>query len=228
MSKIALMFLVVVNEIKRPEQLFSCVVPIAMGVILQGAVAIVQYLKGGLLGLEFLGETTAETISQLAATSVQGQEVFRPSALLWHANILGIYLAGVLPLLIGSCFLTKSTFTRILIGTAILLGTVALIFVSVAIILGQLCHRVYHPGHPDDFPSETEQPWYLYRWNICNRVDAGNGASSRDDTHSPFCLKGRRYNRSAGFRWRLLSVDRGSLALGPLESIPTAMRFDPT
>ncbi|MDT0593764.1 O-antigen ligase family protein [Glaciecola petra] len=127
MAKVALLFVVLVNELKTPKHIYSCILPLALGIALQSSIGILQYLKGNLLGLEFLGETTSKTIENLAYTSVQGSLAFRPSALLLHANIFGIYIAVILPVLIGSFLLFKQFWFRVLLAGAISLGLCGLI-----------------------------------------------------------------------------------------------------
>jgi O-antigen ligase len=127
MSKVALLFIVLVNEIRTPKHLYTCVAPLALGVLMQGMIGIAQYVKGNLLGLEFLGETTAKTIENLAYTSVEGSLAFRPSALLLHANIFGIYIAVLLPILIGSFLIFKQFWLRMILAAAIIFGLCGLI-----------------------------------------------------------------------------------------------------
>lgn len=101
MAKVTILFLVVVNEARSPRRIWHCAAALAAGGMIQGTIGLAQYLKGGLFGLEFLGETSEYNIAVLAEASVQGAAVFRPSALLQHANLMGIFLAVVLPLAIA-------------------------------------------------------------------------------------------------------------------------------
>lgn len=105
MAKMALMFLVLVNELERPRQLIHAGAGLALGVLAQGVVAVLQFVKGGSLGLEFLGETAEKTTQQLAESSVVGQEIWRVSGLLLHPNLLGVFLAAAIPVCVG-LFLT--------------------------------------------------------------------------------------------------------------------------
>ncbi|MCG8428771.1 MAG: O-antigen ligase family protein [Chromatiales bacterium] len=127
MAKVMLLFIVLVNELKTTGRFKQCIPPLAFGMILQSSVGIAQYLKGGLLGLEILGETTAHTITNLAKTSVEGAAVFRPSGLLLHANIFGIYQATVLPFLIGGFLLSRDFVYKAFLMSASLLGVVGLL-----------------------------------------------------------------------------------------------------
>lgn len=127
MVKVILLFLVLVNEFKTPQRMLSCAVPLALGVLLQAGVGIGQYLKGNLLGLEVLGETTPKTIQNLAFTSVEGQRAFRPSGLLLHANIFGIYIATMLPLLIAAFLVHRKFLVRALLIGIITIGMVGMI-----------------------------------------------------------------------------------------------------
>jgi O-antigen ligase len=66
----------------------------------------------GLIGLEFLGETTSSTINVLRQTSVQGEAVFRPSGLLQHANLLGVYLAIAIALAMAMLLISRRIASR--------------------------------------------------------------------------------------------------------------------
>jgi hypothetical protein len=127
MFKVALLFIVLVNEIRTPRQLLDCAVPIAAGVLLQAGVAGLQYLKGGLLGWEVLGETTDKTIQNLAYTSIEGSLTFRPSGLLLHANILGVYFAITLPLIMAALLVERKFLTRVFLTVAFAAGLAGLV-----------------------------------------------------------------------------------------------------
>jgi O-antigen ligase len=127
MFKVMLLFIVLVNEIRTPKQLLECAIPIAAGVLLQAGVAGLQYLKGGLLGWEVLGETTDKTIQNLAYTSIEGSLTFRPSGLLLHANILGVYFAITLPLIMAALLMERKFLTRVFLTVAFAAGLAGLI-----------------------------------------------------------------------------------------------------
>ncbi|MBL4621722.1 MAG: O-antigen ligase family protein, partial [Immundisolibacteraceae bacterium] len=54
-------------------------------------------------------------------------QVFRPSGLLLHANIFGIYQATVLPFIIGTFLISKHPLYRLFLIIAVLMGTVGLL-----------------------------------------------------------------------------------------------------
>lgn len=112
MIKVATLFVVIANLVDTPKRVWHCAAGLAAGAILQGTVALIQYAKRGLIGLEVLGETTERTIQVLEATSVQGADVFRPSALLQHANLMGMYFAVLLPLAIAMLLTSRRTGSR--------------------------------------------------------------------------------------------------------------------
>jgi hypothetical protein len=119
MLKVMLLFLVVANELDRPTRLWHSAVALGIGAIVESGIALAQYEMKGLIGLEVLGETTANTIDVLGATSVQGDKVFRPSALLQHPNLLGMFLAVVIPLAIGMLMVSKRSMSRTFFVTTI-------------------------------------------------------------------------------------------------------------
>ncbi len=127
MLKVMVLFLVVANELDRPNRIWHCAAGLALGAITESAVGLVEYYMRGLIGLEVLGETTAGTIDVLGATSVQGETVFRPSALLQHANLLGIYLAVLIPLAMGMLIVSRRIVPRTFFLAAIGLGTPAMV-----------------------------------------------------------------------------------------------------
>ena len=127
MFKVMMLFIVLVNELSTPRRMLACITPLALGIVLQACVGIAQYGKGDLLGLEMLGETTAHTMETLSFTSVQGERAFRPSGLLLHANILGIYCATVLPVLLATVVILRGFWLRAALAVACALGAIAML-----------------------------------------------------------------------------------------------------
>jgi O-antigen ligase len=123
MLKVTLLFVVLTNELNRPRRIWHCVAGLSLAAFVQSVVALIQYKRKGLIGLKLLGETSANTIDVLGKTSVQGEQVFRPSGLLEHANLLGVFLAVVIPIAVGMLLISKRTIDRvallIVIGVAI-------------------------------------------------------------------------------------------------------------
>src|SRR5438093_1067392 len=75
MLKVLALFLVIVNELDRPHRIWHCVTGLTLGALAESVIALIQYGKKGLIGLEMLGETSTLTINVLGATSVQGENV---------------------------------------------------------------------------------------------------------------------------------------------------------
>lgn len=127
MLKVALLFLVVCNEIRSPKRAMHAAAALTLGVLLQSTVALYQYGTHQHLGLDFLGETGAGTTDQLAADTLETERSFRVGAFLNHPNIFGAYLACLLPIAVG-LFLTRTgKWIRLLALTTVVLGGPALI-----------------------------------------------------------------------------------------------------
>lgn len=127
MFKMLLLFTVLVNEMRRPQQILHAVGALTVGVFANCAVAGGQYYKGGSLGLQILGEANPQTIDILAVTSIQGATVFRVSGLLLHPNLFGVYLAALLPLGIAGFLATKNLAFRLFFLSTVGIGMAALI-----------------------------------------------------------------------------------------------------
>jgi len=127
MAKVATLFIVLVNELQRPKQFIHAAAAIGLGVLLQSGVAAAQYIKNDTIGLEILGETAKETTEQLAESSVIGMEVWRVSGLLLHPNLLGVFLAAAIPLMVAMFLAPIGRVLRLGFLIAAGLGTMALI-----------------------------------------------------------------------------------------------------
>jgi hypothetical protein len=126
--KVLVLFLVIVNELERSRQFLHCMVALGASTAFQGLVGVVQRIKRSHLGLEFLGETSSDTINRLAENSVRVGTVFRASGLLVHPNLFGVFLACLLPLMIaGFLHYRVPQRYKLLFLMAIPLGMVSLI-----------------------------------------------------------------------------------------------------
>ena len=112
MLKVMLLFLVVTNEVNRPGRIRHCIAALSLAAIGEAVIALIQYRMKGLIGLQILGETSASTINVLGQTSVEGVKVFRPSGLLEHANLLGVFLAVVIPLAVAMLLVSRRPLQR--------------------------------------------------------------------------------------------------------------------
>jgi putative inorganic carbon (HCO3(-)) transporter len=127
MLKVMILFLVVCNELQRPNRILHCVTGITLGVALQSVVAVIQYVTRAHLGLDLLGETGTVAIKNLESTSVQGEKVFRVGAFLSHPNLLGIFLAALIPVAIGAFLLRLGKGHKLFFLTTAGLGMAALV-----------------------------------------------------------------------------------------------------
>lgn len=132
MLKLLLLALLIVNEVQTTRQFKHVIVAIFLGVILQSSVGLLEYVRGGQLGLTFLGEATDEDIRTLSDATFErarlsGQLAYRVSGLLGHANLLACYLALFLPLAVALILTAVSTRLKLLLAIALLLGMPALV-----------------------------------------------------------------------------------------------------
>ncbi len=127
MLKMALLFVVIVNELDSTSRLRHAVAALVLGMFVQSGVGLMQYALGRTLGLGFLGELSAQTVDELATTSVRGARVFRISAFVGHPNLLGVYLAASLPLTLAALLTARRSWARVAYGLAGIAALVALI-----------------------------------------------------------------------------------------------------
>ncbi len=127
MFKVGVLFLVICNELRRRSTILHGAAALTVSMLVQATVGVVQYLRGGNLGLEVLGEAPEKTSEILAGNSVYGAEVWRVSGLVMHPNLFGIFLASLLPLAIGMFLVRRNGLMRMLYLVATVFGVVSLI-----------------------------------------------------------------------------------------------------
>ncbi|MDX2149895.1 MAG: O-antigen ligase family protein [Bryobacteraceae bacterium] len=127
MVKVTVLFIVITNELNRKERLLQCAAALGVSMAFQSVVGLAEKFRGGLLGLSILGETSKATIDQLAVESVIGETVYRTAAFLRHPNLFGMFLAVLLPLMIGGFLLRNGGPRRFIFLAAMVLGPAALI-----------------------------------------------------------------------------------------------------
>ncbi len=153
MTKLTILYVVVANFVDSPRRAWHCGAGLAAGAILEGVIALIEYGKHGLIGLQVLGETSESTIQVLAATSVHGVNVFRPSALLQHANDMGMYFAVLLPICIALLLVSRSAKAKAFFIAAIALACPGVVIslsrsAWVAATLSVTLVLIFMPLHP--------------------------------------------------------------------------------
>lgn len=154
MLKVMILFLVVCNELQRPQRILHCAAGLALGVLVQAVTGLAQYFTGQHFGLELLGETGPMALKMLSASSVQGASVYRVGAFLSHPNVFGAFLAALLPVVIGIFLLRVGKAFKLFALATATLGMAALIvtlsrsgWVSFAIAFFVLIFlMLLHPG----------------------------------------------------------------------------------
>ncbi|MEO0643358.1 MAG: O-antigen ligase family protein [Pseudomonadota bacterium] len=102
MIKELILFVVVTNELVRARRFMHAFWILMLGLVVQSAIGIAQYLIGGDLGLQVLGEADASTLALAnLATYGEGADVFRIGGLLGHPNLLAGSIALLLPLAVA-------------------------------------------------------------------------------------------------------------------------------
>jgi putative inorganic carbon (HCO3(-)) transporter len=123
MVKVAVIFIVLCNELRTPGRIFQVALALAVAIIIQSAAGIAQYATGAGFGLEKLGE--AEVVS--ADNVVKRHSVTRVGAFMLHPVIFATFLATLLPTAIGMVLIRCGQPRRLVFALSILLGVPALI-----------------------------------------------------------------------------------------------------
>jgi putative inorganic carbon (hco3(-)) transporter len=127
MVKMLILFLVLCQELETPRRILHWCGALTLGLLVNAITGLVQSYYRITLGLADLGEPSAEVTKTLAATSINGTEVWRVGAFLIHPNIFGIFLAAVLPLTIACFLLRGGKLKRLWFLATFLLGMGALV-----------------------------------------------------------------------------------------------------
>jgi O-Antigen ligase len=128
MLKLLLLGALIANEVVTKRQFKHVVIALTLGVILESGIALAEYMRGSQLGLKYLGEASNEDIKTLSEASLLTREfVYRPSALLSHANLLAAYLALFLPMGVALVLTAFSRRIKLLLAIALVLGQTALV-----------------------------------------------------------------------------------------------------
>ncbi|HST02106.1 MAG TPA: O-antigen ligase family protein, partial [Usitatibacter sp.] len=122
------LFLVIVNECVRERHFHSVVMAMAANVALNLLVATLEYAFKRDVGLQALGEAGADSMvgADFGVYGTSG-EVFRPSGLSGHTNLLAAYLAMTMPIFIGMLYAdynryVKAALAVLLIWSGAILG----------------------------------------------------------------------------------------------------------
>lgn len=99
-SVFALMYLYIINNVRHIAELQW---PLALGVALQGGLAIAQYFANHSLGVWWLGESVLDAgQAGIPRVIIDGVAQLRAHGTLPHANLLGGYLAIALAMMLGA------------------------------------------------------------------------------------------------------------------------------
>ncbi len=125
----SLFYLFYIYLVSAVSALSDIVVPLVWGCGLQAMVAIGQYLANHSLGLKYLGESPLNPLELgIPVVIINGARHLRAHGTLPHANILGGYLAVVLPWVILAYATARAVWLRWAYWIILGLGVVALLF----------------------------------------------------------------------------------------------------
>lgn len=119
MVKVFILYFVLANQIRDKQDLKLVVWGLVLAVGFQGALALMQTIKGGTIGLAFLGEAPI-------AGEVK-ESVWRVMGTLGHPNRLAMFLEILLPVCFGFFLVEKRGRNRIIVLASFGLGFLALV-----------------------------------------------------------------------------------------------------
>ena len=123
MVKVALIFIVVCNELRTRERFMQVALALAAAVIIQACAGLAQFVTGSALGLTVLGE--ADVVS--AQNVVKAASVVRIGAFMIHPVIFATFLATLLPICLGMLLARTGRRARMMFVAAVLLGVPTLV-----------------------------------------------------------------------------------------------------
>lgn len=119
MLKFTLFFFILINHIRDEDDLRLVVWAFIAAVAFQGLISTLQMIRGGRLGLDFLGEAPPDPDGKTTIWRVMGT--------LGHPNRLATFLETLLVLPVGMFMIEKRRMSRLLCIGSFALGIVALI-----------------------------------------------------------------------------------------------------
>jgi O-antigen ligase len=128
MGKTLLLFIVLVGELVRVRRFLHLFSALCCGLLLQSAVGVLQFVKKGDIGLQFLGEATMTTLEYVnRATYMDGGATFRIGGLLGHPNILAGFIAIIAPILLAMLMTRLPMSMKLPVGGALAAAMLALL-----------------------------------------------------------------------------------------------------
>lgn len=127
MAKMLLLFWVICNEVDDLGTFLHAASALTGALVFQSLIGLVQFFTKRSFGLVALGETSTETINQLAEDSVRTARIFRVGGFMIHPNIFGIFLAIAIPLSIAMFLVVTGRRQRMLFILGVMVGMPALI-----------------------------------------------------------------------------------------------------
>lgn len=127
MAKMLVLFLVLCHELQTPKRLIHWCGALTSGLIVNAVFGLAEFYYERTFGLADLGEANEDVIKTLAATSLQGSDIWRVGAFLLHPNVFGAFLAVVLPLTMACFLIAGGKVQKIYYLGAFVLGSTALV-----------------------------------------------------------------------------------------------------
>ncbi|MDD5072666.1 MAG: O-antigen ligase family protein [Candidatus Omnitrophica bacterium] len=123
MVKAVLVYFYFINNINSMKEIKVIVATLAVGLILQTAIVIMQVYFRDTLGLLYLGELKTPYLSY-----EEEHQIFRPSGLFGHPNLFSNYLEFLIPLMFAMSFVRRNVALRRLATVAMFAGGFSLIY----------------------------------------------------------------------------------------------------
>jgi O-antigen ligase len=122
MAKAVIVYFYFINNINSMKEIRVIIVTLAIGLILQTAIVVMQVYFRDTLGLLYLGELKTPYLSY-----EEEHQIFRPSGLFGHPNLFSNYLEFLIPLMFAMAFIRKNGFLRKIATVAMFAGGFSLI-----------------------------------------------------------------------------------------------------
>jgi len=123
MIKVLIVYFYFINNITTTKELRVIIATLAIGLVLQTVIVIMQVYFRDTLGFIYLGELKSPYLSY-----EEEHQVFRPSGLFGHPNLFSNYLEFLIPLMFSMAFIRRPGWLRKLTTVAMFAGGVSLIY----------------------------------------------------------------------------------------------------
>ncbi len=118
-----LVFLFIANNLKKPQIIYAVTAVLILTIIPEIIIGLLQYVKGGMVGLEFLGERK----SMMEVAMGDAGQAFRITGLFTSPNKLAAFLHMILPVTLALVFAQIDQWWKFILLTILALGSLVLL-----------------------------------------------------------------------------------------------------